>query len=434
MSQEVAGTSSTGRKRKIKFSEQELEHLIEGVSRDHDRLFRKDSRRVPEADKRRIWLRIRAKVNSVEVAQRSIDDLKKRWYDLRGRAKERIAERLGERVATGGGEPTVPPNTPLEDLVEDTLQPEACVGVTRLDSSRPTQESQGGAEDTSSDSEGLQIDENPEDSEGDANPSTQPGPSGRAPAALPPPATPATTGAPQPPTVRPMPVASATAAAARPPTQRTPTVPTQSSGQVRERRQTTPRAGRSGVTVRVPGLSIERRMLRVHQQQARHLAAIHLQLHNTARNVGQLSDRVERMTTAVEANTEAMLTQRDLTRRRHRQLLTRLSAYMRSNYIIGNATSQLSRRSLAMQIQMVQCCQDVARALEQATTAVQALQATGHGQAGGDDASEGTSSHSSLSLPPVRVPRRSSRPTAASQANPEEDVERRIGASGRRRH
>ncbi|XP_078529228.1 uncharacterized protein LOC144807252 [Lissotriton helveticus] len=79
------------------------------------------------------------------------------------------------------------------------------------------------------------------------------------------------------------------------------------------------------------------------------------------------------MTAAVEANTQAMLSQRDVNRHRYRQLLTRLSAYTRSNYIIGNATSQLSRRSLAMQVQMIQCCQDDARALEQVTTVVQAL-------------------------------------------------------------
>ncbi|XP_078541940.1 t-SNARE domain-containing protein 1-like [Lissotriton helveticus] len=175
MSQEAAGSSALGRKRKIKCSEQELEFLIEGVSRDHDKLFGKQSRKVPDADKRRIWQRIRAKVNSVGVTQRSIDELKKRWYDLRGPAKERIAEKLGEQYATGGGDPTVAPNTPLEDLVEDTINPAACVGVTQLDTSRPTQQSKGAAEPQSTDSEALQIEENTEDTEGESYPSPRPG-------------------------------------------------------------------------------------------------------------------------------------------------------------------------------------------------------------------------------------------------------------------
>ncbi|XP_078513820.1 t-SNARE domain-containing protein 1-like [Lissotriton helveticus] len=190
MSQEAAGGSSSGRKRKIKFSEQGLEFLIEGVCKDHNRLFGKDSGRVAEADKRRIGLRIRAKVNSVGVTQRSVDEIKKRWYDLRGRSKEKIAERLGERVATGGGEPTVPPNTPLEDRVEDTINPQACVGVTQLDSSGPTQDTPGGAEVPSTDSDALVIEDITEETEGDTHLSPQPGPSGQAaaPAVITPPA------------------------------------------------------------------------------------------------------------------------------------------------------------------------------------------------------------------------------------------------------
>ncbi|XP_078529626.1 uncharacterized protein LOC144807903 [Lissotriton helveticus] len=340
MAQDAAGASSSGRKRKIKFSEQELEHLIEGVTKDHNRLFDSNSRKVQEADKRRIWLRIRAKVNAVGVTQRSVDELKKRWYDLRGRAKEKIAERLGEQLATGGREPTVPPNTPLEDQVEETINPQACVGMTQLDSSRPTQDTPGGADVPSTDSEALVIEENTEDTEGDTHHTPQPGPSGQAATipVIPPPAsvaraTPMTTGAAVAARSTQPPVGPATPAAGRQQTRRPAAVRSQTSGLVREPRTNTSRAGR-GRIVRAGGLSIERRMLSVHQTQARHLAAIHLQLDKTARNVAH-------MTAAVEANTQAMSRQRNVNRHRHRQLLTRLSAYMRSNHIIGNATSQL---------------------------------------------------------------------------------------------
>ncbi|KAJ1206888.1 hypothetical protein NDU88_002281, partial [Pleurodeles waltl] len=59
------------------------------------------------------------------------------WYDLRSRTKERVAERLREMRGTGGGPSTVPPPTPMEELVEQTLEPEAVAGMGVLDTSAP---------------------------------------------------------------------------------------------------------------------------------------------------------------------------------------------------------------------------------------------------------------------------------------------------------
>ncbi|XP_069077653.1 uncharacterized protein [Pleurodeles waltl] len=73
-----------------------------------------------------------------------IEESKKRWYDLRSRAKERVARRLAEARGTGGGPPIEPPATPLEDLVESTLLPEAVTGVTDIDTSAQPSTSQGG--------------------------------------------------------------------------------------------------------------------------------------------------------------------------------------------------------------------------------------------------------------------------------------------------
>ncbi|XP_078520492.1 uncharacterized protein LOC144785108 [Lissotriton helveticus] len=64
-----------------------------------------------------------------------INNLQKRWYDLRSRAKEKIATRTKSAKKTGGGTPRDRPNTPLEDLIEGTLTTEAVIGVIDIDTS-----------------------------------------------------------------------------------------------------------------------------------------------------------------------------------------------------------------------------------------------------------------------------------------------------------
>ncbi|XP_078502852.1 uncharacterized protein LOC144761277 [Lissotriton helveticus] len=236
------------------------------------------------------------------------------------------------------------------------------------------------------------------------------------------------------PSTTPPPVAPTTSGASTAVTVHTPTVDSQQSSHVRASHHDTSHSSRRGMAVRKPGMSTERRMLRIHQQQARRQAAIQLQLHKIGRNVANVGDSVERMAAAMEANTAAVISQRTSARRRHRQLLTRLTAYTRSNYIMGNATSQLSRRCLAQQQQLIQCVEDVGRVLEQVTTAVLALHPTGEGNVGRDDTSECASSASSLSASMVGVLRRSTRPTAGTRAVPEEEPERRLGAARRRRN
>ncbi|KAJ1114222.1 hypothetical protein NDU88_002461 [Pleurodeles waltl] len=50
---------------------------------------------------------------------------------------ERVAEHLREMRGTGGGPSTVPPPTPMEERVQETLEPEAVAGIGELDTSAP---------------------------------------------------------------------------------------------------------------------------------------------------------------------------------------------------------------------------------------------------------------------------------------------------------
>ncbi|XP_078501330.1 uncharacterized protein LOC144755859 isoform X2 [Lissotriton helveticus] len=121
------------RKRKQKFSE--LEALIQEMVPNHELLFGKKSLKVPETRKRRISAEIQQKVNAVGVTHRSVDELRKRWYDLSQLSKEKLAARLEQSRHTGGGTSTVSDSTPLEELVEGTLQPEIMMGMADQDSS-----------------------------------------------------------------------------------------------------------------------------------------------------------------------------------------------------------------------------------------------------------------------------------------------------------
>ncbi|XP_078518799.1 uncharacterized protein LOC144783942 [Lissotriton helveticus] len=134
-SQQEQQAEEAARKRKLKFSEPELETLITEMVQHHDSLFGATSHKVPEASKRRIWEGIQAKVNALGVTHRTVDVLRKRWYDLRQRSKERLAARLEQSQLTGGGTSNVQDSTPLEELVEGTLPHQSVAGVSVLDSS-----------------------------------------------------------------------------------------------------------------------------------------------------------------------------------------------------------------------------------------------------------------------------------------------------------
>ncbi|KAJ1088622.1 hypothetical protein NDU88_001778 [Pleurodeles waltl] len=92
---------------------------------------------VPDTQKKRLWQQIQEKINAIGVSHHTLEEIRKRWYDLRARTKERVAERLREMRGIGGGPSTVPPPTALESMVEQTLEPEAVLGMGELDSSTP---------------------------------------------------------------------------------------------------------------------------------------------------------------------------------------------------------------------------------------------------------------------------------------------------------
>lgn len=79
------------RKRKPKFSKEELDILVTEVTRHEAVLFGRETVRLSHADRDKIWEGIARKITSVSQVPRSIKDIKHRWDDMKRRTKDKLA-------------------------------------------------------------------------------------------------------------------------------------------------------------------------------------------------------------------------------------------------------------------------------------------------------------------------------------------------------
>ncbi|XP_066494106.1 myb-related transcription factor, partner of profilin-like [Tiliqua scincoides] len=78
------------KRRKANFNEAETEVLVEQVLRHEQVLFAAGPGRASPGQKRRVWELIRHKVNPVAACPRDVEDLKKRWRDLKRRDRSKL--------------------------------------------------------------------------------------------------------------------------------------------------------------------------------------------------------------------------------------------------------------------------------------------------------------------------------------------------------
>lgn len=86
------------KRRKANFNEAETEVLIEQVLKHEQVLFAAGPGRASPGQKRKVWELIRHKVNPVAACPREVEDLKKRWRDLKRRDRSKLC-----RVTHGAG-------------------------------------------------------------------------------------------------------------------------------------------------------------------------------------------------------------------------------------------------------------------------------------------------------------------------------------------
>ncbi|XP_014342095.1 DNA-directed RNA polymerase III subunit RPC6 isoform X2 [Latimeria chalumnae] len=132
--------SSPSRKRKLNFSSEETDLLIEEILKHEDALYGRGSVKVTPYQKDKIWRDIQFKINSLGYCEREVEDLKRRWRDLRRRCKERVAKLRRSHQATDDGPSTTHDISRREQIIVATLTEEAVQGVSGYDTlqmSRP---------------------------------------------------------------------------------------------------------------------------------------------------------------------------------------------------------------------------------------------------------------------------------------------------------
>uniref|UniRef100_A0ACB8G3K1 Uncharacterized protein n=1 Tax=Sphaerodactylus townsendi TaxID=933632 RepID=A0ACB8G3K1_9SAUR len=112
----------TERKRKPKFSKEELDILVTEVTRNEARLFGRETIRLSHADRDKIWEGIARKITSVSQVPRSVKDIKHRWDDMKRRTKDKLTFMQRSLSSSGSmGRPSAIVLTAHERAIESTL-------------------------------------------------------------------------------------------------------------------------------------------------------------------------------------------------------------------------------------------------------------------------------------------------------------------------
>lgn len=114
------------RKRKLRFSDRELEVLTEEVQKHASQI---NGKNVTVTAKNHIWDLISQSVSAVGISKRVSMDCKRRWNDLKRRTKEKISFNASQAKQTGGGPSQQQPLNCYEETVEQTLVSEQVTGL-----------------------------------------------------------------------------------------------------------------------------------------------------------------------------------------------------------------------------------------------------------------------------------------------------------------
>ncbi|XP_053922883.1 PR domain-containing protein 11 isoform X7 [Cuculus canorus] len=110
------------RKRKPKFSKEELNILVTEVTRNEAMLFGRETMRLSHADRDKIWEGIARQITSVSQVPRSVKDIKHRWDDMKRRTKDKLAFMQRSLSSPGSmGRPSAIVLTAHERAIESTL-------------------------------------------------------------------------------------------------------------------------------------------------------------------------------------------------------------------------------------------------------------------------------------------------------------------------
>ncbi|MGH0179540.1 UNVERIFIED_CONTAM: hypothetical protein FKN15_012608 [Acipenser sinensis] len=105
------------------FSEEEPRVLMAEVTQHEIELFGKASANISYATKEVIWSSIVEKFNADGVTRRTVNQVMKRWQDLRRLTKAKLAMQHRHAAGTGGGPSSTSQLTQLQRQAERTIHP-----------------------------------------------------------------------------------------------------------------------------------------------------------------------------------------------------------------------------------------------------------------------------------------------------------------------
>ncbi|XP_052232353.1 nuclear apoptosis-inducing factor 1-like isoform X2 [Dreissena polymorpha] len=115
-------------KRKPNWSETEIACLVQACTDNNSLLVSKMTIEVTNKKKEEFWADTCEKVNSVGLSSREVDEIIKKWTDLKSQAKKKEKNRRREASLTGGGKTSIC-LTDWEQKIVAILPEETLVGI-----------------------------------------------------------------------------------------------------------------------------------------------------------------------------------------------------------------------------------------------------------------------------------------------------------------
>ncbi|XP_062621473.1 myb/SANT-like DNA-binding domain-containing protein 4 [Saccostrea cucullata] len=116
------------RKKKPRFCEKEIEILVQGVKERSDVINSKFSDMISNTKKKQAWVEIMESVNAVSFSKRTVDEIKKKWDDVKRGTKKRASAVQKERCKTGSGKLEIIPLSPMEEDIVSVMGEERIFG------------------------------------------------------------------------------------------------------------------------------------------------------------------------------------------------------------------------------------------------------------------------------------------------------------------
>lgn len=118
------------RKRKPKFTEKEVDVMVRKIQENSVTLFSRFSDSITLKKKNIAWNDVHRTVNATSMVSRSVEEIEKKWDDLKRIIKKRAIDVKKDLNKTGGGERLVEPLTETEEMVVSLIGEEKIFGIT----------------------------------------------------------------------------------------------------------------------------------------------------------------------------------------------------------------------------------------------------------------------------------------------------------------